>query len=94
VGRGLQLPDGVQDLIVYYRRGNPSHGLKRIAALLNEQHLVVVAQKQIRRVLKQAGVLETCDSSFDVEASSVKGSRRFEAWEGRANAEDSISMCV
>jgi transposase InsO family protein len=40
---------------------------------------VVVTRKQIRRVLKDAGLLETCDSSFDQEPTPAKGSRRFEA---------------
>ena len=77
--RGVQLPADVQELICSYRREHPSHGFKRIADLLKQKYLVVVTRKQIRRVLKEAGMLETCDSSFDKEDSPAKGTRRFEA---------------
>jgi transposase InsO family protein len=77
-GRGVQLPEEVQELIRSYRRDHPRDGFKRIADLLKHKYLVVVTRKQIRRVLKEAGLLETCDSSFDKEAKK-KGTRRFEA---------------
>lgn len=78
-GRGVQLPEEVQELIRSYRREHPRYGFKRIADLLKQKYLVVVTRKQIRRVLKEAGLLETCDSSFDQEPASAKGTRRFEA---------------
>lgn len=78
-GTGGQLPDEVKELICSYRRKEPSHGFKRIADLLKEKYLVVVTRKQIRRVLNEAGLLETCDSSFDREPGPAKGTRRFEA---------------
>lgn len=74
-----RLPEEVNELILSYRRDHPAHGFKRITDLLKEKHLVVVTRKQIRRVLKEAGLLETCDSSFDREPGPAKGSRRFEA---------------
>jgi len=72
------LPDDLQELIQSYRREHPEHGFKRIADLLKQKYLVVVSRKEIRRVLKEAGLLETQDSSFDKEK-SAKGTRRFEA---------------
>ena len=77
--RVAQLPEEVQELIRSYRRDEPTHGFKRIADLLKQKYLVVVSRKQIRQVLKEAGLLEGCDSSFDREATPAKGSRRFEA---------------
>jgi transposase InsO family protein len=76
---GVRLPEEVQELIRSYRREHPTHGFKRIADLLKQKYLVVVTRKQIRRVLKEAGLLETCDSSFDREPAVAKGTRRFEA---------------
>jgi len=73
------LPGDVGDLICTYRREHPSHGFKRIQDILKGKYLVVVSRKQIRKVLKDAGLLEACDSSFDVEEVSAKGTRRFEA---------------
>jgi len=73
------LPDDLVQLIVEYRRDHPDHGFKKIEDNLKSKHLVVVSRKQIRRVLKENGLLETLDSSFDREAGSAKGSRRFEA---------------
>ena len=75
----VQLPEEIQELIRTYRRREPTHGFKRIADLLKQKYLVVVTRKEIRRVLKEAGLLETCDSSFDAEPASPKGTRRFEA---------------
>jgi transposase InsO family protein len=77
--RGAQLPEEVKELIRRYRRDEPTHGFKRISDLLKQKYLVVVSRKQIRRVLKEAGLLESCDSSFDKEPAAAKGSRRFEA---------------
>jgi transposase InsO family protein len=75
----VALPGDVEELIRAYRRDHPTHGFKRIQDILKGKYLVVVSRKQIRRVLKQAGLLETCDSSFDREDASAKGTRRFEA---------------
>lgn len=77
--RGAQLPEEVKELIRSYRREEPTYGFKRIADLLKQKYLVLVTRKQIRGVLKEAGLLETCDSSFDKEPPPAKGSRRFEA---------------
>jgi len=75
----VALPGDVGELIRGYRRDHPSHGFKRIQDLLKQKHLVVVTRKQVRKELKEAGLLETCDSSFDREAQPAKGTRRFEA---------------
>ena len=75
----VALPGDVGELILSYRREHPSYGFKRIQDLLKQKHLVVVTRKQIRRVLKEAGLLESCDSSFDREETKAKGTRRFEA---------------
>jgi transposase InsO family protein len=79
MGAGATLPGDVGELICGYRRDHPEHGFKRIQDLLKQKHLVVVTRKQIRRVLKNAGLLESCDSSFDRKAGPAKGTRRFEA---------------
>jgi len=73
------LPGDVGGLICTYRREHPAYGFKRIQDILKGKYLVVVSRKQIRKVLKDAGLLETCDSSFDVEEVPAKGARRFEA---------------
>ncbi len=73
-----QLPEEIQKLIRSYRQEHPAYGFKRISDLLKQKYLVVVTRKEIRKILKEAGLLETCDSSFD-KASSKKGTRRFEA---------------
>ena len=72
------LPAEIQELILEYRRMNPEHGFKRIQDLLKSKHLVVVTRKQIRKILKENGLLEL-DSSFDREPEPPKGTRRFEA---------------
>jgi transposase InsO family protein len=77
--RPATLPADVRDLITTYRREHPTHGFKRIQDLLKGKYLVVVSRKQIRRVLKEARLLQTCDSSFDGEGKPAKGTRRFEA---------------
>lgn len=77
--RSVQLPEEVQERIRAYRREQPTSGFKRIADLLKQKYLVVVTRKQIRKVLKEAGLLETCDSSFDKREEESKGARRFEA---------------
>jgi transposase InsO family protein len=74
------LPDEVGDLIRNYRQEHPNHGFKRIQDLLKQKYLIVVTRKQIRRILKEAGLLGTCDSSFDKKVEEPrKGTRRFEA---------------
>ncbi len=73
------LPEEVKELIQDYRRQNSGHGFKRIVDLLKQKYLVVVTRKQVRKVLKEAGLLQTCDSSFDKEEAEPKGTRRFEA---------------
>ncbi len=75
----VALPGDVGELIRIYRRDHPGHGFKRIQDLLKQKHLVIVTRKQIRKELKAAGLLETCDSSFDREEGPAKGTRRFEA---------------
>ena len=77
--RSSLLPAELKDLIAEYRRSNPEHGFKRIQDHLKSKHLVVVTRKQIREVLKEQGLLETLDSSFDREPEPAKGTRRFEA---------------
>jgi transposase InsO family protein len=74
----VALPGGVVDVICSHRREHPTHGFKRIQDILKAKYLVVVSRKQIRKVLKDASLLETCDSSFDQE-DPAKGTRRFEA---------------
>jgi transposase InsO family protein len=76
---GIRLPVEVQNLILDHRREHPGHGFKRIQDDLKKKHLVVVTRKQIRAVLKEHGVLEVLDSSFDREEEPAKGTRRFEA---------------
>jgi len=73
------LPAELQELIAGYRKTNPDHGFKRIQDYLKSKHLVVVTRKQIRAVLKEHGLLEALDSSFDREPEPEKGTRRFEA---------------
>ncbi len=73
------LPDDIGELILNYRREHPTHGFKRIQDLLKQKHLVIVTRKQIRKVLKEAGLLDSCDSSFDRVQGPAKGTRRFEA---------------
>jgi transposase InsO family protein len=75
---GAEFPDQVKDLIVAYRRKNPTEGFKRIQDVLKAKYLLVVSRKHIRKVLKDAGLLESCDSSFDKKG-PAKGARRFEA---------------
>jgi transposase InsO family protein len=73
------LPVAIQELIVGYRREDGGIGFKRIEDRLKTDHLVVVSRKQIRRVLKNHGLLGEHDSSFDEVVAGGKGSRRFEA---------------
>lgn len=73
------LPEEVKGLIVDYRKRNADHGFKRIQDELKKKHLVVVTRKQIRSVLKDSGLLEVLDSSFDRQEEPAKGERRFEA---------------
>jgi len=76
------LPEQVGEIIVDYKRQNPYCGFKRIEQYLRNTYFLIVPRKRIREVLKDAGLLELNDSSFDQRgASSVeaKGTRRFEA---------------
>ncbi len=73
----VQLPEEIKKLIIEYRQNHPDHGFKRISDTLKNKYLVVVPRKQIRKVLKEAGMLETLDSSFDKK--EEKGTKRFEA---------------
>jgi len=73
------LPGEIMELITEYRRENPDHGFKRIQEQLKNKHLVVVTRKQIRKVLKEQGMLGDLDSSFDRKTQPAKGTRRFEA---------------
>jgi transposase InsO family protein len=72
------LPLEIQQLIIEYRNGESGVGFKSIEDRLKSDHLVVVNRKQIRQVLKNHGLLEEHDSSFD-RPGEGKGSRRFEA---------------
>ena len=77
-----KLPEPVKDIIVHYREQNPHHGFKRIEQYLRNTHLLVIPRKQIRQVLKEAGLLQQNDSSFDsqnVATQELQGTRRFEA---------------
>ena len=78
------LPDEIIELITEYRRENPDHGFKRIQETLKNKHLLVVTRKQIRKVLKEHGMLGDLDSSFDRKKQPAKGTRRFEASWARA----------
>ena len=75
---GIHLPVEIQNLILDYRREHPDQGFKRIQDELKKKHLVVVTRKQIRSILKEHGLLEVLDSSFD-RKEPAKGTRRFEA---------------
>ena len=81
--KDMGLPEEVRRWIEERRRGEPQVGFKRIAQELREHHFLVVSRKKIREVLKEAGLLETNDSSFD-GGKEPKGTRRFEAPEPRA----------
>jgi transposase InsO family protein len=74
-----KLPEDLQKIILDYRRKHPSHGFKRIEDTVKKKHLVSVPRKKIRDLLKENGLLETLDSSFDRESEEEKGTRRFEA---------------
>jgi transposase InsO family protein len=76
-----QLPAQVKEIIVHYREHNPDHGFKRIEQYLRNTHLLVIPRKQIRKVLKEKGLLEQHDSSFDnsEDSKEPRGTRRFEA---------------
>lgn len=75
----ISLPEDIQKIIVDYKKEHPDHGFKRIEDHLKSRHLVVVTRKKIREVLKEHGLLELGDSSFDRNKEPDKGSRRFEA---------------
>lgn len=78
--RYIQLPDGVSELIIDYRRQNPDHGYKRIEEYIKSRYFVVVPRKKIREVLKLHGLTGKSDSSFDKPVEErIKGIRRFEA---------------
>ena len=76
--KSVSLPDEIKKLITDYRKKNPDYGFKRIQDELKKKHLLVVTRKQIRAVLKEHGLLEVLDSSFD-RKEPAKGTRRFEA---------------
>jgi transposase InsO family protein len=78
--KASRLPDELVEIIAEYKRGNPSHGFKRIEDWLKSKYLVVVPRKRIRSVLKEKGLLETEDGSFDRSPGQEKGTRRFEAF--------------
>lgn len=73
------LPADIQSIIINYRKEHPDHGYRRIEDYLRDKYFIKVARKQIRKILKAAGLEKILDSSFDKEAEPVKGSRRFEA---------------
>lgn len=75
------LPEGVQELIIDYRKNNPDHGYRRIESYLKSKYFVVISRKKIREVLKFHGLEKTLDSSFDRKdvETNPKGTRRFEA---------------
>ena len=75
------LPEQVKQLIIHYREHHPEHGFKRIEQYLQNTYFLVIPRKKIRQVLKEAGLLEHHDSSFDKKGSSnePKAIRRFEA---------------
>lgn len=75
----ISLPEQVREIIVAYKRENPYCGFKRIEQHLRNKFFLVIPRKRIRRVLKEAGLLELNDSSFDRAQPEAKGTRRFEA---------------
>lgn len=75
----ISLPDEVKNLIIKYKEENPDHGFKRIEEWLKKKYMVIIQRKKIREVLKEQGLLQIGDTSFDKEAERPKGSRRFEA---------------
>ncbi len=77
--KATQIPEEVAELIRKYRREHPDHGLRRIESDLKRRHMVAVSRKRIRAVLKEAGLLEILDSSFDRKEKPGKGTKRFEA---------------
>jgi len=79
VSKRSALPEELQQIILSYRREHPDHGYKRIEDHLKTHHFVVVTRKKIREVLKTHGLEKTCDSGFDHDEASQKGTRRFEA---------------
>ena len=82
----VNLPSGVEELIVNYRQDHPEHGYKRIEDHLKNRYFVIVPRKKIREVLKHHGLIDDRDSSFDQSSRTLrtlsqggKGMRRFEA---------------
>lgn len=73
------LPTDVQSAIINYRQENPDHGYRKIEDYLQDHYFIKVQRKQIRKLLKAHGLAKTLDSSFDREAITEKGTRRFEA---------------
>jgi transposase InsO family protein/transposase len=81
-GKGnVDLPPGVAELIINYRREHPEHGYKRIEDHLKSRYFVVVPRKKIRELLKLHGLTGDSDSSFDKSSVEprAKGTGRFEA---------------
>ncbi len=79
VKKKSKLPSEVSDLISSYKKEHPDHGFKRIQDCLKQKHMLVVTRKQIRKVLKERGILKSTDSSFDHTPANDKKERRFEA---------------
>jgi transposase InsO family protein len=78
-GGGGSLPEEVAEIIRAYRREHPTHGFKRIEDELRTRYLINISRKRIRQTLKEAGLSDPCDSSFDRPEEPPKGTRRFEA---------------
>lgn len=76
-----ELPSEVRNIIVQYRKEHPDHGFKRIEQHLQNRHFLVIPRKKIRQALKNAGLLDQLDSSFDKNkaAAEPERDRRFEA---------------
>lgn len=75
------LPDEVSRIIIQYRKEHPDHGFKRLEQHLQNRHFLVIPRKKIREALKNAGLLDQLDSSFDKNkaAAEPERDRRFEA---------------
>jgi len=72
------LPQEVKQIIISYKHQDPDCGFKKIEQHLRNKYFLVIPRKQIRHVLKEAGLLQRHDSSFDRDTAAV-GACRFEA---------------